>query len=47
MNPGEDGSEWEKADQARTKAYYRHERMISEYRKLYREVEEAYGRDWI
>lgn len=30
-----------------TKAYYRHERMISEYRKLYREVEEAYGRDWI
>ena len=25
----------------------RHERMISEYRKLYREVEEAYGRDWI
>ena len=36
-----------KSGQARTKAYYRHERMISEYRKLYREVEEAYGRDWI
>ena len=36
-----------KSGQARTKEYYRHERMISEYRKLYREVEEAYGRDWI
>ena len=29
-----------KSGQARTKAYYRHERMISEYRKLYREVED-------
>ena len=23
VNPGEDGSEWEKSGQARTKAYYR------------------------
>ena len=47
MNPGEDGSEWEKADRQELRHINRHERMISEYRKLYREVEEAYGRDWI
>ena len=36
-----------KSGQARVDTYYRHERMISEYRKLYEEVEEAYGRDWL
>lgn len=36
-----------KSGQARVEAYYRQERMITEYRKLYREVEIADGRDRI
>ena len=31
----------------RVERYYRHERMIGEYRNLYQEVEETYGGNWI
>lgn len=33
--------------QKRVDTYYRHERMIEQYRQLYREVEETYGRNRI
>lgn len=33
--------------QKRVKAYYRKEEMIEKYRKMYREVEEADGRNRI
>lgn len=32
---------------ARVANLYQHERMIGEYRRLYREVEQTYGRNWI
>ncbi len=34
-----------KTGQARVERYYRHERMIEEYRKMYQEVAERYGGD--
>lgn len=36
-----------KAGQERVKRYYRHEQMMENYRMLYREVEELYGRNRI
>lgn len=36
-----------KAGQQRVDTYYRHERMIEQYRQMYREVEETYGRNRI
>lgn len=35
------------AGRQRVAQYYLHERMIQEYRSLYKEVEETYGRNWI